>query len=68
MLNDIREGYFGRGAGHTDMYKPTGDGAPGAGEKIFVYDVNSLYPFVMSKHKMPIGNIQYFEAGPPEAG
>ena len=24
MLNDIREGYFGRGAGHTDMYKPSG--------------------------------------------
>lgn len=57
MLNDIRAGYFGRGAGHTDMYKPTVDGA----EKIYVYDVNSLYPFVMSKHKMPVGNIQYFE-------
>lgn len=54
MLNDIRAGYFG---GHTDMYKPTVDGA----EKIYVYDVNSLYPFVMSKHKMPVGNIQYFE-------
>ena len=59
MLNDIREGYFG---GHTDMYKPTVDGAAlRREEKIYVYDVNSLYPFVMSKHKMPVGNIQYFE-------
>lgn len=60
ILNDIREGYFG---GHTDMYKPTlaEDYIKGAGEKIYVYDVNSLYPFVMSKHKMPVGNIQYFE-------
>jgi len=54
MLNDIREGYFG---GHTDMYKPSG----GEAAKIYVYDVNSLYPFVMSECKMPVGNIQYFE-------
>jgi hypothetical protein len=54
VLADIREGYFG---GHTDMYIPN---AP-QGEKIHVYDVNSLYPFVMSEYKMPIGNIQYFE-------
>lgn len=54
MLNDIREGYFG---GHTDMYKPSLAEAGDGTEKIYVYDVNSLYPFVMSKHKMPVGNI-----------
>ena len=51
ILKDIREGYFG---GHTDVYKTYG-------ENIYVYDVNSLYPYVMSKFPMPVGNIKYFE-------
>jgi hypothetical protein len=51
ILKDIREGYFG---GHTDVYKTTG-------ENLYVYDVNSLYPYVMSKYPMPVGNIKYFE-------
>jgi DNA polymerase type B, organellar and viral len=51
ILKDIREGYFG---GHTDVYKTTG-------ENLYVYDVNSLYPYVMSNYSMPIGNIKYFE-------
>jgi len=51
ILKDIREGYFG---GHTDVYK-------NSGQNIYVYDVNSLYPYVMSKFQMPVGNIQYFE-------
>lgn len=51
IFKDIREGYFG---GHTDVYKTFG-------ENIYVYDVNSLYPYVMSKYPMPVGNIKYFE-------
>jgi hypothetical protein len=34
MLSDIRKGYYG---GATDMYKPS------LGDKIYSYDVNSLY-------------------------
>jgi hypothetical protein len=51
---NIRQGYTG---GATDMYIPTL--APG--KKIYVYDVNSLYPFVMSKFPYPIGSPTYFE-------
>ena len=51
MFDDIRKGYTG---GHTDVYKPFG-------KNIYRYDVNSLYPFVMSKFPMPVGNITYFE-------
>lgn len=31
------------------------------GKNIFGYDVNSLYPYVMSKFDMPIGKIKFFE-------
>lgn len=51
ILKELREGYFG---GHTDVYKT-------CGEKLYVYDVNSLYPYVMSQFPMPIGNIKFFE-------
>jgi len=51
ILKDIREGYYG---GHTDVYKT-------CGENLFVYDVNSLYPYVMQHFPMPVGNIHYFE-------
>ena len=53
MLKDLREGYFG---GHTDVYKTCNNNQP-----LYVYDVNSLYPYVMSQFEMPIGNITYFE-------
>jgi hypothetical protein len=48
IANDIRQGYTG---GACDMYIPT----PSKGEKIYAYDVNSLYPSVMAKFKLPIG-------------
>ena len=31
------------------------------GNKIKCYDVNSLYPYVMSKFDMPVGKAIYFE-------
>jgi len=51
--NDIRQGYTG---GACDMYIPR----PIKNRKIYAYDVNSLYPFVMAENKLPIGNPTYF--------
>jgi hypothetical protein len=42
--------------GSVDVYKPR----PEENEKVFRYDVNSLYPFVMKEKNMPIGNPIYF--------
>lgn len=53
IANDIRQGYTG---GACDMYIPR----PIDNRKIFGYDVNALYPTVMSKNKLPIGNPTYF--------
>jgi len=53
IANYIRQGYTG---GACDMYIPR----PTNNRKIFGYDVNSLYPFVMSKNKLPIGKPTYF--------
>jgi hypothetical protein len=39
------------------MYIPK----PPKGTKIYCYDVNSLYPYVMSKFDMPIGKPTLFE-------
>ena len=50
ISKDIRTGYTG---GSVDMYIPKG-------ENIHVYDVNSLYPFVMKEFKYPIGRPTYF--------
>lgn len=46
----IKEGFSG---GAVDMYKPYGT-------KIYRYDVNSLYPYIMKNYPMPIGNPIYF--------
>lgn len=54
ILDDIRQGYYG---GATDMYKPKIKN----NKPIYTYDVNSLYPYVMSKYPMPIGKIRFFE-------
>src|SRR6266567_3793113 len=53
IANDIRQGYTG---GACDMYLPR----PIDNKKIYGYDVNSLYPYVMSNNKLPIGNPTYF--------
>jgi hypothetical protein len=41
----IRSGYYG---GHADVYIPYGEG-------LYLYDVNSLYPFAMQSFDMPGG-------------
>ena len=53
IANDIRQGYTG---GACDMYIPK----PIKNKEIYAYDVNSLYPFVMLKNKLPVGNPTYF--------
>lgn len=50
----IRVGYTG---GAVDMYIPK----PVKGVKIFAYDVNSLFPFVMKNFMFPIRTPTYFE-------
>ena len=47
---DIRKSYTG---GAVDAYIPEG-------ENVFCYDVNSLYPYVMSKFDMPVGSPTFF--------
>lgn len=51
---DIRLSYTG---GSTDMFIPF----PKEGVKIHVYDVNSLYPYVMNEFPYPIGTPTYFD-------
>lgn len=53
---NIRKSYTG---GATDMYIPFNNQIDN--ELVYGYDVNSLYPFIMSKFKMPVRNMQYFE-------
>lgn len=48
----LREGYTG---GAVDVFKPTTD------SKVFGYDINSMYPFVMSTKLFPVGIPTYFE-------
>jgi len=54
IAENIRQSYTG---GAVDMYIPK----PPKGSKIYCYDVNSLYPYVMSKFDMPIGKPTFFE-------
>jgi hypothetical protein len=55
---DIRLSYTG---GAVDMYIPHNKIDNDNYKKLFYYDVNSLYPTVMSKFKMPIGKPTFFE-------
>lgn len=48
----IKKGYIG---GAVDVYIPRSN------IKIYRYDVNSLYPFIMDKFDMPVGDPKYFE-------
>jgi DNA polymerase type B, organellar and viral len=54
IANDIRQGYTG---GAVDMYIPR----PQKGTKIYCYDVNSLYPYVMEQFDMPVGKPNLFQ-------
>ena len=51
---DIRSSYTG---GAVDMYVPFNK----IKEKLYCYDVNALYPFVMANNPMPVGPASYFE-------
>lgn len=52
--NDLVKGYTG---GHVDVYIPISS----EGEKVFQYDINSLYPYAMVDKAMPVGHPTYFE-------
>jgi len=54
VAKDIRKSYTG---GACDMYIPFNN----LKTKLFAYDVNSLYPFVMKNFEMPIGKPTLFE-------
>jgi hypothetical protein len=54
LADKIRMSYSG---GAVDMYLTK----PIRNRKIYGYDVNSLYPFVMKNNKFPIGSPTYFE-------
>lgn len=53
-FKNIKKSYTG---GATDMFIPTNR----KNEKVYGYDVNSLYPFIMSNYPMPVGNKTYFK-------
>jgi len=55
ISENIRTSYTG---GSVDMYIPK---VINGFTKIYGYDVNSLYAFIMSKFKMPVGAPTYFE-------
>jgi hypothetical protein len=67
IFNFIKESYTG---GSVDVYKPrpnknnfsnSPEGGGLQGEKVYRYDVNSLYPYAMKKFPMPAGKPIYFE-------
>jgi hypothetical protein len=53
LFDDLSKAYYG---GHVDMYIPE---LP-KGKKIYHYDINSLYPYVMQLCKYPTKLIGYF--------
>lgn len=55
IYNDIRRGYYG---GFVDIYRPFG-------KNIKSYDVNSLYPYIMSKCYMPVGAPIHYKGSYP---
>jgi hypothetical protein len=53
----IRNSYTG---GATEMYIPSFDSVH-SGNKLYCYDVNSLYPYIMANNDLPSGAITYIE-------
>jgi hypothetical protein len=49
----LRIGYTG---GAVDVYKPTNP----PDTKVYAYDINSMYPYVMSKYDYPVGTLIFF--------
>jgi len=62
IYKNIRQAYTG---GSIDMFIPSNFSNNILNrilnKKIYVYDVNSLYPYVMSKFEYPIGDASYIE-------
>lgn len=54
IYNFIRKGYTG---GAVDVYIHKSE----INQKVYRYDINSLYPYVMLTFDMPVGNPRYFE-------
>ncbi len=54
VARDIKMSYTG---GAIELYKPK----PLNDSKIYYYDANSLYPYIIANKKMPIGAPIYFE-------
>jgi hypothetical protein len=54
IAKDIKNSYSG---GAVDVYIPQNK----KGIILYAYDVNSLYPYIMSSQLMPIGFPRYFE-------
>jgi len=52
-FNYVSESYRG---GHVDVYRPFNK----KGTKVYCYDINSLYPFVMANKEFPTGVPKYF--------
>lgn len=52
LFEVLKEGFTG---GATDMYVPYSD------EPVYVYDINSLYPWIMALFELPVGFIRYFK-------
>lgn len=50
----IREAFLG---GICDIFRPTAE----EDQKIYYYDINSLYPYVMRKYNFPTGKPVYFK-------
>lgn len=50
IFDHISQSYRG---GHVDMFKPFG-------KKLYCYDINSLYPYVMAMNFFPVGIPKYF--------
>ena len=51
LYNFIKKSYTG---GAVDVFKPFA-------KKVYKYDVNSLYPYIMANYNMPVGNPTYWE-------
>jgi DNA polymerase type B, organellar and viral len=58
IFKNISQSYTG---GSTDMFSPHLNILNKTAKRIYAYDVNSLYPFVMANYPYPIGDATYIE-------
>lgn len=53
IYDDLKNAYYG---GHCDLYKPTSP----EGQKVYINDVNALYPHAMKENNYPVNLFAYF--------